>query len=125
MLSDIYYETGQSAVFGTALWTIACAMLPAMMETDGVKCLAFAACAGLLFVGAAPAYLSDSDSKIHKTAAITAAAAGTAWAISVAPWQTAAVGAAAVAVVVTEIDRWLLVLEVAAIVNVALALALN
>ena len=49
----------------------------------GVQCFAFLACAGLMFVGAAPKFLDESERKIHKTAAITSAMASVAWCLTV------------------------------------------
>ena len=49
----------------------------------GVQCLAFFACAGLMFVGAAPRFLEECDRRVHKTAAIVSAVASVGWCLTV------------------------------------------
>ena len=91
VLSDIYYMT-ESRLFPALLTAFGLCMLPVMMDR-GVDCLGFIACAGIMMVGMAPAYMSEDERMIHKAAAVTAAVTGTAWALTVA-WEPTAACAA-------------------------------
>ena len=55
-----------------------------MLDTgNGIQCLAFIGCGGLLFVGAAPNYLDADAYPIHKGGAIVAAIGCVGWSLSV------------------------------------------
>lgn len=70
-------------VFSVVMVLVAGLMMVAILDLDkGVQCLAFIGCAGLAFVGCAPNYLGD-ESKVHKIAALVAAAGCVGWCLSV------------------------------------------
>jgi len=90
MVSDTYYQlqgtTGSEVlggktkrnfgwVFSVVMVLVALLMMVSILDLDkGLQCLAFIGCGGLAFVGCAPNYLGD-ESKVHKIAALVAAAA--------------------------------------------------
>lgn len=98
MVSDTYYQlqgmTGSEVlggktkrnfgwVFSVVMCLVAGLMMVAILDLDkGVQCLAFIGCGGLAFVGCAPNYLGD-ESKVHKIAALVAAAGCVGWCLSV------------------------------------------
>lgn len=85
MVSSIYYLLGKRGwVFQVVMIAFGMLMMVCLLDSGrGVQCLAFLACAGLMFVGAAPRFLDESERKVHKTAAITSAIAGLLWSLSV------------------------------------------
>lgn len=85
MVSTIYYLLGKSGwVFQVVMIAFGILMMVCLLDSGrGVQCFAFLACAGLMFVGAAPKFLDESERKIHKTAAITSAMASVAWCLTV------------------------------------------
>lgn len=104
MVSDTYYQlqgtTGSEVlggktkrnfgwVFSVVMVLIAFLMMVAILDLGkGLQCLAFIGCGGLAFVGCAPNYLGD-ESKVHKIAALVAAAGCVGWCLSVCWWVTA------------------------------------
>jgi hypothetical protein len=104
MVSDTYYQlqgtTGSEVlggkvnhnfgwVFSVVMVLVALLMMVAILDLDkGLQCLAFIGCGGLAFVGCAPNYLGD-ESKVHKIAALVAAAGCVGWCLSVCWWVTA------------------------------------
>lgn len=98
MVSDVYYQlqkcTGSEVIgdkrkrnygwlFTFVMVTCAVLMMVCMLDTGkGVQFLAFLGCGGLAFVGCAPNYLGD-ESKVHKIAALVAAAGCVGWCLSV------------------------------------------
>lgn len=85
MVSSIYYLLGKSGwVFQLIMMLFGAMMMVCLLDSGlGVPCLVFLACAGLMFVGAAPRFLDKNERKIHKTAAITSAMASVAWCLTV------------------------------------------
>lgn len=85
MVSSIYYMMDKHGwVFQVYIIMFAALMMVCLLDSGlGVQCLAFLACAGLMFVGAAPRFLDESERKVHKTAAIVSAAASVGWCMTV------------------------------------------
>lgn len=85
MVSTIYYLLGKRGwMFQLVMIAFGAMMMICLLDSGlGVQCLAFLACAGLMFVGAAPRFLDENERKIHKTAAITSAMACVAWCLTV------------------------------------------
>ena len=104
MVSDTYYQlqgtTGSEVlggktkrnfgwVFSVVMVLVVFLMMVAILDLDkGLQCLAFIGCGGLAFVGCAPNYLGD-ESRVHKIAALVAAAGCVGWCLSVCWWVTA------------------------------------
>ena len=99
MMSDVYYQlqdyTGSEVigdkhkrnygwVFTAVMVASAILMLIPMLDSgNGIQCLAFFGCAGLMFVGAAPNYIDRDTLPIHKCGAIVAAIGCVGWCSSV------------------------------------------
>lgn len=85
MVSTIYYLFGKRGwVFQVVMMLFGAMMMVCLLDSGfGEQCLAFFACAGLMFVGAAPRFLEESDRRVHKTAAIVSAAASVGWCLTV------------------------------------------
>ena len=85
MVSSIYYLLGKRGwVFQVVMMLFGAMMMACFLASGlGVPCLAFLSCAGLMFVGAAPRFLEESDRRVHKTAAIVSAAASVGWCLTV------------------------------------------
>lgn len=82
MVSSIYYLLGKSGwVFQVVMVAVGMLMLMCLLDCEkGVQCLAFLACGGLMFVGAAPRFMNE-DRVVHKAATICAMA-GVGWCLS-------------------------------------------
>ena len=85
MVSSIYYLLGKRGwVFQLAMMVFGILMMACLLDSGlGVQCLAFLACAGLMFVGAAPRFLEQDERTVHKSAAIVSAAASVGWCLTV------------------------------------------
>lgn len=83
MVSSIYYLLGKSGwVFQVVMMSIGMLMLMCLLDCEkGIECLAFLACGGLMFVGAAPRFMNE-DRGVHKAAATICAMAGVGWCLS-------------------------------------------
>ena len=83
MVSSIYYLLGKSGwVFQVVMMSVGMLMLMWLLDCGkGVQCLAFLACGGLMFVGAAPRFMNE-DRGVHKAAATICAMAGIGWCLS-------------------------------------------
>lgn len=83
MVSSIYYLLGNSGwVFQVVMMSVGMLMLMCLLDCEkGVQCLAFLACGGLMFVGAAPRFMNE-DRGVHKAAATICAMAGIGWCLS-------------------------------------------
>ena len=83
MVSSIYYLLGKSGwVFQVVMMSVGMLMLMCLLDcSKGVQCLAFLACGGLMFVGAAPRFMNE-DRVVHKAAAVISAMAGIGWCLS-------------------------------------------
>ncbi len=85
MVSSIYYMMGKHGwVFQVVLIAFGAMMMVCLLDSGlGEQCLAFLACAGLMFVGAAPRFLEQDERAVHKGAAIVSAVASVAWCMTV------------------------------------------
>lgn len=93
MVSSVYYLLGKRGwVFQAVMIVFGMLMMVCLLDSgSGVQCLAFLACAGLMFVGAAPRFLEEGERTVHKTAAIISAAASVGWCLTVDVRLTVAV----------------------------------
>lgn len=85
MVSSIYYLLGNRGwVFQAVMMLIGALLIVCLLDSGlGVQCLAFLACAGLMFVGAVPRFLDCDQRRVHKTAAVVSAAASVGWCLTV------------------------------------------
>lgn len=85
MVSSIYYLLGKRGwVFQLLMIAFGATMMMCLLDSGlGEQCLAFIACAGLMFVGSAPRFLDESERRLHKGAAVVSAFASVAWCLTV------------------------------------------
>ena len=85
MVSSIYYMMDKHGwVFQVYIIMFAALMMVCLLDSGlGEQCLAFLSCAGLMFVGAVPRFLDESERKVHKTGAIISAVASVGWCLTV------------------------------------------
>lgn len=85
MVSSIYYMLGRYGwVFQAVLTLFAATMMVCLLDSGlGVQCLAFLACAGLMFVAIAPRFLDSSEHLVHKGCAIMSAVSAVSWCMTV------------------------------------------
>ena len=90
MVSSIYYLLGKRGwVFQLLIIAFGATMMMCLLDSGlGEQCLAFIACAGLMFVGFAPRFLDESERRLHKGAAVVSAVASVSWCLTV-DWQCA------------------------------------
>lgn len=85
MISSIYYLLGKKGwVFQLVMIMFGLMMMICLLDSGlGEQCLAFLACAGLMFVGVAPRFLEQGERAVHKGAAIVSAVASVGWCLTV------------------------------------------
>ena len=85
MVSSIYYLLGKRGwMFQLVMMLIGAMMMVCLLDSGlGMPCLAFLACAGLMFVGMAPRFLEEIERGLHKGAAIVSAVASVGWCFTV------------------------------------------
>lgn len=92
MVSSIFYLLGNHGwVFQFVMIAVGLLMMICLLDSGlGEQCLAFLACAGLMFVGVAPRFLEQGERAVHKSAAIVSAVTSIAWCLTVNAPQTIA-----------------------------------
>lgn len=122
MLSEVYYLADKDWLFPALMVTLGASFLPLMLSEGGLECMAFLTCAGIIFVGAAPAYLDESQRTIHKCGAITSAIASVAWACSIDALPTILFAILAGVLCIWKRRYWLFIAECCAILNIVTTL---
>ena len=122
MLSEVYYLADKDWLFPVLMVTLGASFLPLMLSKGGLECMTFLTCAGFIFVGAAPAYLNESQRTIHKCGAITSAIASVAWACSIDALPTVLFAALAAVLCIWKRRYWLFIVECCAILNIIITL---
>lgn len=125
MVSEIYYGMGRNWLMPLLLVAMAFTFLPTMLDMGGLDAAAFLTCAGLAFVGTAPAYLEEGDRAVHKAGSIVSALASVIWGLATMPAVVAVYGVAAVVAAVTDRRCWLFWCELCAVSCVAAIIALE
>lgn len=125
MVSEIYYGMGRNWLMPLLLVAMALTFLPTMLDMGGFDAAAFLTCAGLAFVGTAPAYLEEGDRAVHKAGAIVSALASVIWGLATMPAVVAVYGVAAVVAAVTDRRCWLFWCELCAVSCVAAIIAIK
>lgn len=122
MLSEVYYLSDKDWSFPALMVTLGVSFLPLMLSKGGLECMAFLTCVGIIFVGAAPAYLDESQRTIHKCGAITSAIASVAWACSINALLTVLFAVLAGVLCIWKRRYWLFIAECCAILNIVTTL---
>ena len=122
MLSEVYYLADKDWLFPALMASHGASFLPLMLEAGGLECMAFLSCVGIIFVGAAPAYLDEGERTVHKCGAITAAISSVAWACSINALPTVLFGVLTAALCIWKRRYWLFIVECCAILNIVTTL---
>lgn len=88
-ISDTYYLLGKYGwLFQLALAATALTAVPMLIDrsSEGTQFLAFLACAGLLFVSAAPLFKLELEGKVHYTSAVVCCAGLVLWQVFNTSW---------------------------------------
>lgn len=80
-ISATFYKLQHPYWFLAAMWATAGLLMPVALETSkpGTDFLAFLACAGMMFVGAAPNFREDLEGKVHMSGAVVCVVASQLW----------------------------------------------
>lgn len=80
-ISATFYKLQHPYWFMAAMWATAGLLMPIALETSkpGTEFLAFLACAGMIFVGAAPNFREDLEGKVHMSGAVVCVVASQLW----------------------------------------------
>ncbi len=80
-ISATFYKLKHSYWFMAAMWSTAGLLMPAVLDISkpGTEFLAFLACAGMIFVGAAPNFKEEMEGKVHMSGAVICVVASQLW----------------------------------------------
>ena len=88
-ISETYYLLGKMGwLFQVTLFSVAFLVVPELIDrsSDGTRFLAFLACMGLAFVGAAPLFKRKLDGKVHYVSAAICCVGLVFWQVFNASW---------------------------------------
>ena len=88
-ISETYYLLGNMGwLFQVTLFSVAFLVVPTLIDrsSEGTRFLAFLACAGLAFVGAAPLFKRKLDGKVHYISAAMCCVGLVLWQVFNACW---------------------------------------
>lgn len=80
-ISETFYKLEHKAWFTITMFLTAGLLMPAILEItpEGYQFIAFLACIGMMFVGAAPNFREGLDKKVHKAGAVMCIAFSQVW----------------------------------------------
>lgn len=80
-ISATFYKLKHPYWFMAAMWSTAGLLMPAVLgiSKPGTEFLAFLACAGMIFVGAAPNFKEEMEGKVHMSGAVICVVASQLW----------------------------------------------
>ena len=130
-LSDTYYQFKKRGLpawfFQTAMIVPAMLLVPVWIDcsSEGLQFLAFLSCGGLMFVGAAPLFMEEFQSKVHYTGTAISGLAAVLWlCLSGMWWLPLITMNAAVGIAIFK-GRWMFWLEMAAFVSTYIGIAVK
>ena len=121
-LSDTYYQLKKR---GRPAWMFQAAMIvPAMLlmpvwidrSTENLQFLAFLSCGGLMFVGSAPLFKEEFQSKVHYTGTAIAGLATVLWVCLSGMWWLPSVAFPIAGIIMLKYQKWLFWAEMAAFI---------
>ena len=124
-ISESYYLLGKMGwVFQITLFVTAFLVIPSLIDasTENTQFLAFLACAGLLFVGAAPLFKQEFDNKVHFTSAALCCGSLVLWQVFNSSWVIPAVCFCFVCYPMLKDKKYVWWLEIATIVSAYVSL---
>ena len=103
-------------LFQIAMIVPAMLLMPVWIEcsSENLQCLAFLACGGLMFVGTAPLFKEEFQSKVHYAGTVIAGLATILWVCLSGMWYLPAVAFPIAVVIMLRYRKWLFWAEMAA-----------
>lgn len=126
-ISDSYYLLGKKGwMFQITLFVTAFLVMPSLIgaSSEDTQFLAFLACAGLIFVGAAPLFKRTFDSKVHFISAALCCGSLVLWQVFNACWVVPIVCFLAVLYPMFKDKKYMWWLEIATIASAYISLLL-
>lgn len=129
-LSDTYYQLKKrnrpAWLFQMAMIIPAMLLMPVWIDrsTDDLQFLAFLSCGGLMFVGAAPLFKEEFQSKVHYTGTAIAGLSTILWVCMSDMWYLPAIAFPVAGVIMLKNQRWLFWAEMAAFVCAYVGIAI-
>ena len=132
-ISETYYRLehwrkGSGWIFTVFIWVVAGSFVPFWLSysKENVQFLAFFACWGLIFVGAAPQFKEGLSRKVHFVSALVSGIAASMWLIFSGMWLIFLIVAAIpLLLVYIRRDEWLFWVEFAGIMPTYVALIIT
>lgn len=119
-LSDTYYQLQKrnrpAWLFQLAMIIPAMLLMPAWLECsrESIRCLTFLACGGLMFVGTAPLFKEEFQSRIHYTGTAVSGLASILWLCLSGLWLLPAIAFPVAGLIMFKYRKWMFWLEMAA-----------
>lgn len=126
-ISESYYLLGKMGwMFQITLFVTAFLVIPSLIDasTENTQFLAFLACAGLLFVGAAPLFKREFDKKVHFIAAVLCCGSLVLWQVFNSSWVIPALCFCFACYPMMKDKKYMWWLEIATIVSAYISLLL-
>ncbi len=129
-ISDTYYQLEKRGkkkwLFQLAMIVPAMLLLPAWLECsdENIQFLAFLACGGLMFVGAAPCFKLELDGKVHYAATAICGTSAVLWTCFSGMWYIPLIAMLIAAGLGLKYRKWMFWIECAALVSTYIAVIL-
>ena len=129
-ISDTYYQLEKRGkkkwLFQLAMLVPAMLLLPAWLECsdENIQFLAFLACGGLMFVGAAPCFKLELDGKVHYAATAICGTSAVLWTCFSGMWYIPLIAMLIAAGLGLKYRKWMFWIECAALVSTYIAVIL-
>ena len=124
-ISESYYLLGKMGwLFQVTLFSVAFLVVPTLIDrsSESTRFLAFLACMGLAFVGAAPLFKRKLDGKVHYISAAMCCGGLVLWQVFNACWAVPVVCFLAVLIPMLKDKKYMWWLEIATIVSAYVSL---
>lgn len=124
-ISDSFYLLGKKGwMFQVTLFLVAFMVMPLLIDrsSEDTQFLAFLACAGLAFVGAAPLFKMELEGKVHYVSAAICCGGLVLWQVFNACWVVPIVCFLAVLIPMLKDKKYMWWLEIGTIVSVYVSL---
>lgn len=119
-LSDTYYllqkRNRPKWLFQAAMILPAMVLMPVWIEcsSENIQYLAFLSCGGLMFVGSAPLFKEEFQSKVHYVGAVISGVAMILWVVFSGMWYLPTVTFTIALLLILKYQKWLFWAEMAA-----------
>lgn len=122
-LSDTYYQLKKrnrpAWLFQAAMIIPATLLMPVWIDcsTEAIQFLAFLSCGGLMFVGTAPLFKEEFQSKVHYTGTAVSGLASILWLCLSGLWLLPAIALPVAGLIMIKYRKWMFWLEMAVFVS--------